>query len=389
MATVKFAQMATKKLQKLVNDPATSDEDKVAIQAILDKRQEATQTQAPADNGAALSPEEQAAIDAAEKEAAKQNSEAGENSEAKPKAKAKREAKPKQSMEELDAEVAKANEEALGHRCETIMPGTAIKVDGYVKGVLKEKRAMRCYLLIQSDVTDENPTGRQFYKVFKEVIILPETVELHKAKKTGARRKAQVDTEEWMAQADEIVEAAGSYVGRQIDLGDDTKTDPRIETIIKDKRSCTVFFRIGFKDENGAHKLTHKAIHSTKDEAEGGKVVITEPEGLLPLDDADETYKEFQTKWQTRAERQPRTALTPEEKVIRAEEALNKAKKALEKAQEALQNKQLEYDNAKAALDAKHDEQEANAEAEAKEAVDAAAAAVAATAEAKEAGDLM
>lgn len=379
---MKLAQMATKKLQKLVNDPATSDEDKVAIQAILDKRQAAAQ--APADNGAALSPEEQAAIDAAEKEAAKQNSEAGENKEAKPKAKpkAKREAKPKQSMEELDAEVAKANEEALGHRCEALMPGTAIKVGGYVKGVLKEKRAMRCYLLIQSDVTDENPTGRQFYKVFKEVTILPETVELHKAKKTAARRKAQVDTEEWMAQADEIVGAAGSYVGRQIDLGDDTKTDSRIETIIKDKRSCTVFFRIGFKDENGAHKFTHKAIHSTKDEAEGGKIVITEPEGLLPLDDADDTYKKFQTKWQTRAERQPRTALTPEEKVIRAEEALNKAKKALEKAKEALQNKQLEYDNAKAALDAKHDEQEANAEAEAKEAVAAAAAEA-------ESGDLM
>lgn len=375
MATKKFAQMATKKLQKLVNDPATSDEDKVAIQAVLDKRQAAVQ--APADD-AGLSAEEQAAIDAAEQEAAKQNSEAGETKEAKPKT--KREPKPKQSMEELDAEVAKANEEALGHRCESLMPGTAIKVGGYVKGVLKEKRAMRCYLLIQSDVTDENPTGRQFYKVFKEVTILPETVELHKAKKTSARRKAQIDTEEWMAQADEIVEAAGSYVGRQIDLGDDTKTDSRIETIIKDKRSCTVFFRIGFKDENDAHKFTHKAIHSTKDEAEGGKIVITEPEGLLPLDDTDETYKEFQAKWQTRAERQPRTALTPEEKVVRAEEALNKAKKALEKAQEALQNKQLEYDNAKAALDAKHNEQEAGAEAEAKEAVDEAGA---------EAGDLM
>lgn len=375
---MKFAQMATKKLQTLVNDPATSDEDKVAIQAVLDKRQAAAQ--APVDDKTALSPEEQAAIDAAEKEAAEQNSEAGEIKEAKPKA--KRKAKPKQSMEELDAEIAKANEEALGHRCETIMPGTAIKVSGYVKGVLKEKRAMRCYLLIQSDVTDENPTGRQFYKMFKDVTILPETVELHKAKKTAARRKAQVDVEKWMAQADEIVEAAGSYVGRQIDLCDDAKTDSRIETIIKDKRSCTVFFRIGFKDENGAHKFTHKAIHSIKDEAEGGKVVIAEPEGLLPMDDTDETYKEFQTKWQTRAERQPRAALTPEEKVIRAEEALNKAKKALEKAQETLQNKQLKYDNAKAALDAKLNEQEANAEAEAKEAVDAVAAEV-------ESGDLM
>ena len=54
----------------------------------------------------------------------------------------------------------------------------------------------------------------------------------------------------------------------------------------------------------------------------------------------------------------------------------------MEKAQETLQNKQLEYDNAKAALDAKHDEQEANAEAEAKEAVNEAAAEA-------ESGDLM
>ena len=359
MATMKFTQMATKKLQKLVNDPATSEEDKVAIQAIIDKRQAVAKTEEQAQNDA-LSPEEQAAINAAEKEAAKQNTESPEAKEAK--IKAKREASPKQTMEQLDAECAEAEANAKGHRCEAILPGTAIKVGGYVKSVLKEKRAMRCYLLIQSDVTEDNPTGKQFYKVFKDVTILPETVELHKAKKTSARRKAQVDTEEWAAQADEIINAAGEYVGRPVDLGDENKADARIETVIKDKRSCTVFFRIGFTDENGAHKFTHKAVHTTTDEAEGGKIVITEPEGLL---EADEKYTEYQEKWQTRAERQPRATLTPEEKVIRAEEALKKAKKALEKAQEALQNKQLEYDNAKAALDNKHKEQEAEVEASA------------------------
>ena len=359
MATMKFTQMATKKLQKLVNDPATSEEDKVAIQAIIDKRQAVAKTEEQAQNDA-LSPEEQAAINAAEKEAAKQNAESPETKEAK--IKAKREVSPKQTMEQLDAECAEAEANAKGHRCETVVPGTAIKIGGYVKSVLKEKRAMRCYLLIQPDITEDNPTGKQFYKVFKDVTILPETVELHKAKKTSTRRKAQVDTEEWAAQADEIINAAGEYVGRPVDLGDENKTNARIETVIKDKRSCTVFFRIGFTDENGAHKFTHKAVHTTTDEAEGGKIVITEPEGLL---EADENYAEYQDKWQTRAERQPRATLTPEEKVLHAEEALKKAKKALEKAQEALQNKQLEYDNAKAALDNKHKEQEAEVEVEA------------------------
>ena len=65
MATMKFTQMATKKLQKLINDPATSEEDKVAIQAVIDKRQAAAQTEEQAQNNA-LSPEEQAAINAAE-----------------------------------------------------------------------------------------------------------------------------------------------------------------------------------------------------------------------------------------------------------------------------------------------------------------------------------
>lgn len=370
MATMKFAQMATKKLQKLVNDPATSEEDKVAIQAIIDKRQALTKPETSA-NDAALSPEEQAAIDAAEKSAAKQNEAEAQPKENKPKAKAKKEPRQKQSMEELDAECAKATEEALAHRCEAIMPGTAIKVGGYVKSVLKEKRAMRCYLLIQSDVTEENPTGRQFYKTFAEVTILPETVELHKAKKTTTRRANAKNPEEWLESAGEIVEAAGVYVGRQVNLGDENKKDAVIETVIKDKRSCTVFFRIGFTDENGAHKVTHKAVHSVKDEAEGGKIVITEPEGLIELtEETKAAYDEAQTKWQTRADRQPRASLTLEEKVTRAEDALNKAKKALERAQEALQNKQLEYNNLKAELDAKLEQTSQEAEAKANETAD-------------------
>jgi len=379
MATMKFAQMATKKLQKLVNDPATSDEDKVAIQAVLDKRQAA---QAPKnEQGSELTPEEQAAIKAAEAEANKEAGKSEDNKKAEKKS-AGRPEKKKLTMEELDAEYEKAEAEAKGHKCTAVLPGTAIRVNGYIKSILKEKRAMRCYLLIQSEVSEDNPTGRQFYKVFgaEDTTILPEVVELKK--KTEARvRKAKADPEAWMAQADEVVEAASEFIGRQIDLEDENKTDARVETIIKDKRSCTVFFRIGFKDENGAHKFTHKAVKSTKDEAEN-KIVVEEPAGLMPLTDEDKpNYDEWQSKWQTRAERMPRTALTPEEKVLRAEEALKKAKANLEKAQEAVTCKQLEYDNAKAALDAQHDAQEANANGEGVKQAEAPAA--------EESGDLM
>lgn len=361
MATMKFAQMATKKLQKLVNDPATSDEDKVAIQAVLDKRQAA---QAPKAENTELTPEEQAAIKAAEAEASKEVGKSEDNKKAEKKS-AGRPEKKKLTMEELDAECEKAEAEAKGHKCTAILPGTAIRVNGYVKSILKEKRAMRCYLLIQSEVSEDNPTGRQFYKVFgaEDTVILPEVVELKKRPESHIR-KAKADPEAWLAQADAVVEAASVYIGRQIDLEDENKTDARVETIIKDKRSCTVFFRVGFKDENGAHKFTHKAVKSTKDEAEN-KIVVEEPAGLMPLTDEDKSnYDEWQSKWQTRAERMPRTALTAEEKVLRAEKALEKAKANLEKAQEAVTCKQLEYDNAKAALDAQHDAQEANAKGE-------------------------
>lgn len=354
---MKFAQMATKKLQKLVADPATPDEDKVAIQAIIDKRQAATEV--PATESAELSPEEQAAINAAETAVEKAITPVNpEEAEAKKKAKAGRKSTTKLTAEELDDEYAKLVTEAKGHRCETTMPGTMIKIDGYIKSVLKEKRAMRCYLLIQADVTEDNPTGKQFYKVAAEVTVLEETVELRKKSTTRARAE-KLDDEEWAAKADKVTEAAGVYVGRKLNLDEDRGVGI-IETIVRDKRAQSIFFRVGFEDENGTHKCTHRAIHFTFDAAENDKVVIEEPTGLL---EADEAYSEWQNKWQTRAERQPRTVVTPEERVVRAEAALEKAKKALEKAQEALQCKQLEYDNAKSALDAKHDAQEAQVEA--------------------------
>lgn len=351
MAVKNFAQMGTKKLEKLLNEPETTDEEKVAIQAVLDKRAELNGE--AVDGAEALSDEEVAAINAAETKAEAETKE-------KPK-KAGRPIKEKISMEELDAICAKAKAEALGHRCKTTLPSSAIETDGYIKSVLKEKRAMACYLHVQPDATIDNPEPKAFYKTIDQVEILPEVVELKKKRDAKIRKIAQ-DPDEWSINADKVVEIAGNYVGREANLGD--KGIGHIETIIKDKRAFAVFFRVGFFDENGAHKFTHKSIHYNVDEAEG-KVTIEEPDWLMPFDETDiEKFTELQNKWQTRGERAPRVILTLEEKLLRAEKSLEKAKANLEKAQEALQIKQNEYDILRARFDARCDAKEANANGE-------------------------
>ena len=67
----KFNQMSNKKLNKLLNDENTSAEDKAAIQEVLNTRNAASASAEPPE----LTPEEQAAIAAAEGEAAPKNEE--------------------------------------------------------------------------------------------------------------------------------------------------------------------------------------------------------------------------------------------------------------------------------------------------------------------------
>lgn len=342
MATKKFAQMSTKKLNALLE--TASEEDAQAIQAILDSRNANQQAAAP--ESAELSEEEKAAIAAAEA------AEAEATGEEKKKEKVKgsgRKASPKMSDEELESASAQAKEN-VGHRCEVILPGTAIKVGGTITTTLKDKRAMQVYYQVQTDEVDDMES-RKIYKKFgsSEITILDEVVELKKKTESKVRQaKAKMEAGEWDEEATAVMDAASANVGKTVDLGENGTG--RIISLLNDKRSCGIYYRIEFADENNVKKICHKVVNYEK--AEDGTIVLTAIEGLA--EEFDEEGQKIYEAYQERKTREPRKVLTPEEKVLAAEEAVKKAEATLAKAQETLTMRKNLLETAKAELEAKH-----------------------------------
>lgn len=344
--TKKFAQMSTKKLNALLE--TASEEDAQAIQAILESRN--ASQQAPATETPELSEEEKAAIAAAEASAPTGEGE-GEKKEKNAK-NAGRKATPKMSEEELEAAHAQAKEN-VGHRCEVILPGTAIKVGGTIVAILKDKRAMQVYYQIQTDEVDD-VESRKIYKKYgsSEITVLDEVVELKKKTEAKVRQaKTKMEAGEWEAEEAALRDAASVNVGKAIQL--DAETTGHIVSLLNDKRSCGLYYRIELTDEHGGKKYCHKVINY--DKAEDGTIVLAEVEGLA--EELDEEGLKINEAFQERKAREPRKVLTPEEKVLKCEEELKKAEATLAKAQETLTMRQNLLATAKAELAAKHDAQ--------------------------------
>lgn len=345
MSVKKFAQMSTKKLNALLE--TASEEDAVAIKAILESR---SAQQAVASENTELSEEEKQAIAAAEKAANPENTEEP----AKEKKTGGRKASPKLSEEEL-TEAEKLAKENVGHRCTVLLPGTAIRVDGTIVTTLKDKRAMQVYYQIVTDAVDDMES-RKIYKKFgsEEITILDEVVELKKKTESKARvAKQKMEAGEWEAEAEAVRTAAEVNVGKTIDLGENG--EGRIISLLNDKRSNGMYYRIEFEDELGVKKVCHKVINYTK--AEDGTITLAEIEGLAA--ELDEKGQELNQAYAERKAREPRKVLTPEEKVLKAEEDLKKAQATLEKAQETLTMRQNLLATAKAELEASLKAQEA------------------------------
>lgn len=350
MAVKKFAQMSTKKLNALLE--TASDEDRVAIQAILDARAE-KQTATVAE----LSDEEKQAMNESEgSELSGEEEQAIKNAEAntpKTKNKGGRKASPKLSEEEL-LEAEKQAKENVGHRCTVLLPGTAIQVNGTIITTLKDKRAMRVYYVIETDAVDDMES-RKIYKKFgsDEINVLDEVVELKKKTASKARvAKAKKDAGEWEAEAHDVMAIASQNVGKVVELP--AVGTGRIVSLLNDKRSNGIYYRIEFEDENGIKKTKHKIINYSR--AEDGSIVLAEYPEMM--EEFDERGLEINQAYQERKTREPRKVLTPEEKVLACEEAVKKAKITLEKAQETLAMRETALEIAKSELNAKFDAQE-------------------------------
>ena len=350
MATKKFSQMTTKKLNALL--ATASDEDKAEIKVVLAAREQAQasisgETQSEVANSVQefedtenpLTPEEEAAIKAAE-----------ENNGVNPmsnSSKATLEKKPKITDEERHA-LAEELKKNINHRCQAVPFNTIEWVDGYIAGVIEEKRTNRVLYAIKTD------DGRRIVKVHDSnlVRVFDEVVEPEK--KVRARKaKDPVDKIDWTPEAiaEEINEIIDN-VGKTVEFEKYRTTDEngeehiemvigRIVAIVPDKRAQRLLYRISVPAPIEGNPLATKIMHK-----------VVKVGGIKIAEEFDEEGAQLNAKYLERREAAAtRTPLTSQDRVIRCEENVKKAEEKLQKAQEELEAKKKQLKDAKKELD--------------------------------------
>ena len=349
MATKKFSQMTTKKLNALL--ATASDEDKKAIEAVLAAREQAQAPAAPeatteeipaapaSEEETQLSPEEEAAIKAAEENGGLNPLYNG--------SKATQEKKPKMTDEDRHA-LAEELKKNVNHRCQAVPFNTAEWVDGYIAGVIEEKRSNKVLYAIKTD------DGRRIIKVHDSnlVRILDEVVEPEK-KARARKAKDPADKVEWTPEAiAEEVNEVISNVGKTVEFEKYRTTDEngeehiemvvgRIVAIVPDKRAQRLLYRISVPAPIEGNPLATKTMHK-----------VVKAEGIKIAEEFDEEGAQLNAKYLERREAAAtRTPLTPQDRVIRCEENVKKAEEKLQKAQEELEAKKKQLEDAKKELD--------------------------------------
>ena len=347
--------MSNKKLNALLNNESTSAEDKAAIQEVLNTRSIATPASdsVPAHITSELTPEEQAAIDAAECGVARKNEEKSAKASAN-----------KMTDEECDALAEKLRAETVNHRCEVVPFNSLEWVPGVIVSVIKEKRTNKVMFAIKTD------DGRRIIKVHDSQLIriLDEVVE--PAKKVRSNKKTTLDengnpipgntAEDWSDEAiEEAVKEVIANVGKTISYpeagayGEVAENAPtvsgRIVSLVPNKRQQTILYRIELDqtEEEVAAKAAKKYAHK-----------VTTNEALVIADELDEVGQKINDGFVARRykENTPKVKMTPEEAYKAAEASLNKAKEALAKAKATLEKRQAAFDEAKAAFEAQSSE---------------------------------
>lgn len=349
MATQKFSQMTTKKLNALL--ATASDEDKKAIEAVLAAREQAQTPAAPettaeetpaapaSEEETQLSPEEEAAIKAAEENGGLNPLYNG--------SKATQEKKPKMTDEGRHA-LAEELKKNVNHRCQAVPFNTAEWVDGYIAGVIEEKRSNKVLYAIKTD------DGRRIVKVHDSnlVRILDEVVEPEK-KARARKAKDPADKVEWTPEAiaEEVNEVIGN-IGKTVEFEKYRTTDEngeehiemvvgRIVAIVPDKRAQRLLYRISVPAPIEGNPLATKTMHK-----------VVKAEGIKIAEEFDEEGAQLNAKYLERREAAAtRTPLTPQDRVIRCEENVKKAEEKLQKAQEELEAKKKQLEDAKKELD--------------------------------------
>lgn len=364
MATKNFSQMTTKRLTALLE--TASEEDKVKINEVLEKRAAALQPKTDvAENdeveteNAELSDEEKAAIKAAEANgginpmyAGKTDNDGGKAKKMSDKERA--ELAEKMSDKERTELAEKLKAEAVGHRCQVVPFNTIEFVNGTVCGVIEDKRSNKVLLAIKTD------DGRRIVKVHdsKLLKISDEVVEIQKASR-GRKAKdpnaTSIDKADWLpeeieAEVAKFIPLVGkkvsypkfSMIKRDDENEEKTIESGRIVSLVPDKRGKRILLRvlIDQTEEEIAAKASKKYAHK-----------VSTCEDLKIEDEFDEEGSAInKTYCERRSAAAERNALTPAQKVELAEKSLEIAKRALEKAQEAFEKRKAALEKAQEEL---------------------------------------
>lgn len=330
-----FKQMSSKKLNELLNNEATSAEDKAAIKEVLDARNQVSATQE-------MSEAEKEAIEKAE----------GENA---PQQKAKKEAKKIITDEEREALAIKLRAEVVNHRCQVVPFDSLEWVEGVVVSVIENKRNNAVMLAIKTD------DGRRIVKAHDSQLIkvLDEVVEPVKKVRAGRKKLdengnpiGKQELPEWTKEEIEnaVNEVIGN-VGKTVSYPEAGKygeieegapiINGRIVSLVPAKRSHTVLYRIEIaqEGENAEKKYAHK---------------VTTNVNLTIAEELDEVGAAINAKFIKRRNGESvaaNTKMTPEERLNSAQAALNKAEENLAKVQALVEKRKKAYEEAKSAFE--------------------------------------
>ena len=344
MATKKFNQMSTKKLNALM--ATASDEDKLTIQAILDARAQMAAKQDPNEHEAPetvseLTPEEEAAIAAAEANNGNNPLYTGST----------RTKKPKMTEEELDA-LAESLQDKVLCKCQTLNMNTLEWDNGYIAGVVKDSKAGKVLYAIQLLDGSKRKIAKvvtsNLVKVLDEKMAeeeLPKRGGSKKERAKGEKKTVDFTTDEELEQV--LAEASlnrGKMVKFKAFGKSDEEIEGRITGIMTDRRVNRVMYRITVvtgqdKDGKDITKVYNKMIKSND-------LVIAEEfdEEGLKIQDSYQAYKN--------GERKESVAKTPEERVAFYTDRLAKAEKEMEALKAKIEKYNEYLAKAKAELEA-------------------------------------
>ena len=251
-----FNQMSSKKLNMLLEDPATTPEEVEAINEVLAKRAEVLNGANQKSEG--MTAEEQAAIDAAEEAAGN-----------KPAEKQPKVVKPAMTDEEREALAEKLRAGFLYHRCEVVPFNSIEWVPGTVVGILEEKKKNKVMIAIKTEDGRRMVKAHdsQLYKVLEETVT--PTHRVSKAPKLDENgnpiaaaafvpwtpEEMEAELQKYMGNVGKLVSfpLAGNF-GKLVEGAE--IVNGRIIGLVPEKRNNSVLYRI--KPEGEGAKNVHK-----------------------------------------------------------------------------------------------------------------------------------